>query len=74
MNVIKCMEGHYYDGDKYAQCPHCGKAGVKPAVTVKKTDTVDKNVTLKVAKEKTEERPLKMAVKEALLQKGRWSF
>ena len=23
MNLIRCGAGHYYDGDKYAACPHC---------------------------------------------------
>ena len=26
MNLIKCSNGHYYDGDKFDYCPHC--AGV----------------------------------------------
>ena len=25
MNVVKCNMGHYYDGDKYSNCPHCSK-------------------------------------------------
>lgn len=25
MNLVKCDSGHYYDGDKYATCPHCAK-------------------------------------------------
>ena len=24
MKVVRCLNGHYYDGDKYATCPHCG--------------------------------------------------
>lgn len=24
MNLIKCTKGHYYDGDRYPSCPHCG--------------------------------------------------
>ena len=24
MAIIKCSNGHYYDSDKYPQCPHCG--------------------------------------------------
>ncbi len=24
MAVIRCPQGHYYNGDKYSQCPHCG--------------------------------------------------
>ena len=23
MNLMKCNNGHFYDGDKYASCPHC---------------------------------------------------
>ena len=23
MNLEKCANGHYYDADKYLQCPHC---------------------------------------------------
>ena len=26
MNVKKCENGHFYDADKYASCPHCGSA------------------------------------------------
>lgn len=24
MNVVKCSNGHFFDGDAYPQCPHCG--------------------------------------------------
>lgn len=27
MNKIKCINGHYYDADKYEICPHCGDRG-----------------------------------------------
>lgn len=23
MNLLKCSKGHYYDGDRYTDCPHC---------------------------------------------------
>ncbi len=23
MAVLQCVKGHYYDGDKFAECPHC---------------------------------------------------
>lgn len=26
MNLTKCVNGHYYDADKYSSCPHCNKA------------------------------------------------
>ncbi len=25
MNVVKCKNGHFFDGDAYTQCPHCGE-------------------------------------------------
>lgn len=25
MNVLKCKNGHFFDGDKYDKCPHCGE-------------------------------------------------
>ena len=24
MSVIRCKKGHYYDSEKFSQCPHCG--------------------------------------------------
>lgn len=24
MNVVKCINGHFFDGDSYQVCPHCG--------------------------------------------------
>lgn len=26
MNVVKCINGHFFDGDSYTLCPHCGAA------------------------------------------------
>lgn len=26
MNVIRCKNGHFFDGDSYSACPHCGEA------------------------------------------------
>ena len=25
MNVVKCLNGHFFDRDKYSKCPHCGE-------------------------------------------------
>ena len=25
MNVIRCKNGHFFDGDAYNTCPHCGE-------------------------------------------------
>lgn len=27
MNLTKCSNGHFYDSDTYASCPHCGGGG-----------------------------------------------
>lgn len=31
MKLVMCMDGHFYDGDKYVECPHCklGKKGFR---------------------------------------------
>ena len=29
MNLTRCSNGHYYDADTYASCPHCGGAAVE---------------------------------------------
>lgn len=35
MDLKKCSNGHFYDGDKYGQCPHCNKnASADDDVTV----------------------------------------
>ena len=35
MNLIKCTKGHYYDGDRYPSCPHCGgQAPSSDSVTI----------------------------------------
>lgn len=35
MNVVKCTNGHFFDGDSYSVCPHCGatqlQAVIQPA-------------------------------------------
>lgn len=33
MNLIKCKNNHYYDGDKYSSCPHCAKVNEESGVT-----------------------------------------
>ena len=25
MNLAQCPQGHFYDGDRYSECPHCAK-------------------------------------------------
>lgn len=33
MNLTQCSNGHYYDGDKYSACPHCGGGAKHDGVT-----------------------------------------
>ncbi|MCR5105632.1 MAG: hypothetical protein K6B68_14450 [Eubacterium sp.] len=37
MNVTKCVNGHYYDSDRFGQCPHCNEQinNNEPAVRIK---------------------------------------
>ena len=47
MNVIQCVNGHFYDGQKYDFCPHCGatakKDGGEPSVPIVKNEPKSKN-------------------------------
>ena len=49
MNVKKCANGHFYDGDRYASCPHCGmaSAAMQAAGTAGESRNADGNVTMK---------------------------
>lgn len=47
MNLKKCENGHYYDSDKYAECPRCGS---REASSLKKTaDVKPRNVVSQAA-------------------------
>lgn len=39
MNVVRCENGHFYDGDKYTLCPHCG---AKTCVTIETPQLTEK--------------------------------
>ena len=40
MNLTKCKNGHYYDADKYPNCPHCtGGVNTDDDVTVNMEQT-----------------------------------
>ncbi len=45
MNVIKCNKGHYYDSEKYKNCPHCLNMKDITKVINSKNPTED-NVTM----------------------------
>lgn len=29
MNLVKCPNGHFYDGSKFAECPHCAQTDLQ---------------------------------------------
>lgn len=39
MKLTKCSRNHFYDGDKYSECPHCNGAGIKLPATEKKASS-----------------------------------
>jgi uncharacterized Zn ribbon protein len=39
MNLVRCDNGHFYDNDQYAQCPHCGAEYRDTDVTVALTQS-----------------------------------
>ena len=42
MNLTRCAQGHFYDGEKYPSCPHCGgAAGMMDTPTEMFTDGAD---------------------------------
>ena len=38
-NLVQCVNGHYYDADQFAECPHCGGQTMG-------TDTYDSEATV----------------------------
>lgn len=49
MNLLRCKNGHFYDGDAYTSCPHCGSqpSGDNPTVAiVTPPEGVDDDVTV----------------------------
>lgn len=65
MNVVKCKNGHFFDGDGYAACPHCGEgiagsdtAPVVAPVVDKKSPWWKKKETVQQEPEYTPHRPV----------------
>lgn len=55
MKVLTCENGHYYDTDKYPQCPHCGASvgnGSKPKTMTLNYSGSEANTEEKPKKEK----------------------
>lgn len=49
MNVKKCANGHFYDGDRYTSCPHCGMAAsaMQASGSASESHSTDGSVTMK---------------------------
>ena len=51
MNMIRCTQGHFYDGDKNLSCPYCNRhypaADVDPNATVSKAQISSEGATVK---------------------------
>ena len=55
MKVLTCENGHYFDTDKYPQCPHCGAgvgSGTKPKTMTLNYSGSESNTEEKPKKEK----------------------
>lgn len=42
MNVTKCLNGHFFDADKYQVCPHCGASVAGSEAKSSSTETSEK--------------------------------
>ena len=51
MNLIQCINGHFYDDEKYYFCPHCGvksrKENINKNKTIQEDNGMDKKITVK---------------------------
>lgn len=66
MNLKRCANGHFYDADKHAGCPHCKPKAAESQITV--TVSHD-SVSESISEEKIEKKstvPLQEAVYEAV--------
>lgn len=52
MNVTKCENGHFYDADKYQECPHCGSKKTNSGVS-QETNKMQSSAEVKTVPEKT---------------------
>ena len=42
MNVSKCENEHFFDGDKYSECPHCGALAISNTPSAEKSKSTEK--------------------------------
>ena len=44
MNLTRCNKGHFYDIDRFSQCPHCSTNGVRPNNPTVSLDQAQANI------------------------------
>ena len=45
MNVTKCINGHFFDADKYQLCPHCGAMAITGSTDVPSPETKKSHIS-----------------------------
>lgn len=68
MNIIKCENGHFFDGDKYTNCPHCDNNNVMTGMDGNPIEDIGATVLL------TEEEDIFEVKQPVIEKKGRTSF
>lgn len=69
MNLTRCKRGHYYDGDKYVNCPHCARKDIAAKNTIRMSESVDSAETEQRRDPKETGKALKDAVLDAMEKK-----
>ena len=46
MNLLRCENGHFYNGDTYARCPHCGNMSRNDDLTVGLTQNLEEETSM----------------------------
>ena len=69
MNRVMCKNGHFYDGEKYQECPHCAD-GVAP-IAPSHFDVVHQNAVKQDDKKEKKEKKGLFKKKEVTRRCGR---
>lgn len=69
MNLSRCEKGHYYDGDKYVNCPHCARKDNVSKNTIRMSKSLDSVETEKRKEGMETGKALKDAVLDAMEKK-----
>lgn len=60
MAVVKCGKGHFYDNEKFTQCPHCQNGEFQDDVTVAFTSRQTENFAVEYVQSKGKHQHLKL--------------